>query len=136
MSVSGAGAAERALERAAQVEQRGLQLGADALAGGRAELGLAGEHELDAEQALDHRLVHLAREVHPLLQLAGLRLLVGGQAGEGGQRGGLAERPQQVALGVAQRRAVRAAVGQDHAQPAAGGGHRRADQRRLADQVA
>ncbi len=136
MCVSGREPAERALERAAQVEERGLQLRADPLARGGAELGLAGEHELDAEQALDHRLVHLAREVHPLLQLAGLGLLVGRQAREGGERGGLAERPQQVALGVAQRRAVRAAVGEDHAEPAAGGGHRRADERRLADQVA
>ena len=101
----GGGAAERALQRAAQVLQRGLQLRADALARGGAELGLAGEHELDAEQALDHRLVDLAREVHPLLQLARLGLLVRGQAGEGGQRGGLAERVEQVALGVAQRRA-------------------------------
>jgi hypothetical protein len=80
-------AAERALERAPQVLQRGLELGADALPRRRAELRLAGEHELDAEQALDHGLVHLAREVHPLLQLAGLGLLVGGQAGERGQRG-------------------------------------------------
>jgi hypothetical protein len=72
--------AERALERAAQVEQRGLQLGADPLARRGRELGLAGEDELDPEQPLDHRLMHLAREVHALLQLAGLRLLVGGQA--------------------------------------------------------
>ena len=98
------------------------------------ELGHAAEHELDAEQALDDRLVDLAREVHALLQLAGLGLLVGGLAGEGGERGGLAERPQQVTLGVPQRRAVRPAVGEDHAQPAAGGGHRRAHERRLADQ--
>ena len=128
-------ARQRALQGAAQVEQRGLQLGRDPLARGRAQLDLAGEHELDPEQALDHGLVHLAREVHPLLQLAGLGLLVGRQAREGGERGGLAQRPQQVALGVAQRRAVGPAVGEDHAEPAAGGGHRRAHERRLADQV-
>ncbi len=129
-------ARERALQRPSEVEQRRLQLGRDPLAGGGAQLNLAGEHELDPEQALDDGLVHLAGQVHPLLQLAGLGLLVGGQPGERRQRGGLAQRPEQVALGVAQRRPVGAAVGQDHAEPAVGGRHRRAHERRLADQVA
>ena len=52
--------------------------------------------------------MHLAREVHTLLQLAGLGLLVGRLAGEGSERGGLAERPQQVALGVERAAAGRA----------------------------
>src|SRR4051812_24422824 len=128
-------AAERALERSAQVEERGLQLGADALARGGAQLRLAGEDELDPEEALDDGLVDLAREVHALLQLARLGLLVGGQAREGGERGDLAERPQQVALGIAERRAVGAAVAEDHAEPAARGGHRRDHERALLDEA-
>src|SRR5690349_2662289 len=120
----GRAAAERSLQGPAEVEQRGLQLGSDALAGFGTQLRLAGEHELDPEQALDHGFVDLTREVHPFLQLAGLGLLVGGEAGERGKRGGLAERVEQRSLRAGQRRAAGPAIGQDHAEPAARGGHR------------
>ena len=66
----GRDAAERPLQRPPQVHQRGLQLGGDPLARLGRELGRAREHELHAEQPLDHALVHVAREVDPLLQLA------------------------------------------------------------------
>jgi hypothetical protein len=63
-------------------------------------------------------------------------VLVGGQPRVRGERGDLAQSPQRLALAVAQRRAARSAIGQDHPEPAPGGRHRRADERRLAQQVA
>ena len=54
----------------AQVAQRGLQLGADALARlARSSSASARERQRHAEQPLDHALVDLAREVDALLQL-------------------------------------------------------------------
>ena len=85
------------------------------------------EHHRDPEQPLDHALVHLAREVDPLPQLArGLRLR-GDVARDRGQRRRLAERPQQVALGGVERRLVEAALGDDHADGAPGRDHRATD---------
>ena len=76
----------------------------------------------------------LTREVDAILQRAGALGLARGHARAGRQRRDLAQRPQQVALTVGQR-AVVGAVGQDHAGPAAGGGHRGADQARVAQEA-
>ena len=99
---------ERALERAragrparpaARRAMRSRALGA--------QLGLARERERHAEQPLDDALVDLAREVDALLQLRARWPACWSRArAQRGERGDLAERPQQVALGVAQRRAA------------------------------
>ena len=101
----------------------------------RGQRRVARDDQQHAEQPLDHALVHLAREVDPLLQLARASLLEGRVARGLGQRGGLAERPEQVALLVGQR-APRAAVGEDHAAPAPARRERAADERRVVEQVA
>ena len=68
------------------------------------QLGVARHDEQDAEQPLDDALVDLAREVDALLQLARALALERRVARGLGQRGRLAERPQQVALAVGERR--------------------------------
>jgi len=88
--------------------------------------------ERDSEEPLDDAFVDLAREVDALLELARLLLLAGGDAGHRGERGGLAQDPQEVALGVAHRLGGAAAVGEDHPDPAPASAHRRADDRRAA----
>ena len=102
--------AQRALERRAQVGERRLRLGGAALARRRGQLAVAVERHRDAEQALDDALVDLAREVDALLELAGLLELGGDDPRHRRERRGLAERPQQAAVGVVQRRA-RASAG-------------------------
>jgi hypothetical protein len=65
--------------------------------------------------------VDLARQVQPLAQPPGALLLAGRVARSRDQRGGLAERPQQVALAVGELEAAAAAVSADHAvRPARG----------------
>ena len=105
---------ERPLERAAQVAQRLLHLDPAALALGTVQRLLGAERERDPEQALEHALVDLAREVEPLAERASALLLAGHVARGRHQRGGLAERPQQVALAVGELESPAAAIGADH----------------------
>ena len=65
----------------------GLQLDGDPLARLARQLRVAREREQDAEQPLDHALVHLAGEVDALLQLARARLLERREARGLGERG-------------------------------------------------
>ena len=60
---------------------------------------LRAEHERDAEQPLHHALVQLAREVDARLEQPRAALLARGDPDARRERGGLAERPQVVALG-------------------------------------
>ena len=62
---------ERSLERTAQVAQRLLHLDPAALALGAVERLLGAERQRDPEQALEHALVDLAREVEPLAEPPG-----------------------------------------------------------------
>ena len=94
---------------------------AHALARLGGQVAVAVERHRDAEQALDHALVDLAREVDPLLELARGLGLGGDDPRHRGQRRRLAERPQQVALGVVERRLGQQPVGEDHADRAPGG---------------
>ena len=87
------------------------------------------ERERDAEQALDHALVDLAREVDARLEQARAALLVGGDADARGERRRLPDRPHRAALVVVQLERLAAAVGEDHAQPAPAGRHGRARER-------
>ena len=98
------GAAERALNRRAQIGQRLLHLGRAAQAGLGGQVALAVERHRDPEQPLDHALVDLAGQVDPLLELARPLALGGHHARHRGERRRLAERPQQVPLGIVQRR--------------------------------
>jgi hypothetical protein len=81
---------------------------------------LRAEHQRDSEQPLDHPLVQLARQVDARREQAGAALLAGRDPHARRERRGLAERPQVVALGVRELEAGAAAVGEDHAEPAAG----------------
>ena len=60
---------ERALQRAAKIAERRLRLGRAPSPGVGRQVALAVKRHRDAEQALDHALVDLAREVDPLLKL-------------------------------------------------------------------
>ena len=126
---------ERSLERTAQVAQRLLHLDPAALALGAVERLLGAERQRHPEQALQHALVDLAREVEPLAEPARALLLAGGVARGGDERRGLAERPQQVALAVGELEPAAAAVGADHAVGAAAGAQRRAHERRDPEQL-
>ena len=98
---------ERALQRA-----RGARDSAACVSRGTArprvgrQVAVAVERHRHPEQALDHALVHLPREVDPLLQLLGVLGLGRDRPGDRGQRRRLAERPQQLALGGVERRCV------------------------------
>ena len=129
------GATERALQRGAQVDQRGLHLlgarsRAPASSGRR-----RGEHERDAEEPLHDAVVDVAREVDALLELARALGLVGRDPRARRERERLAERPQQVAPAVVQRGVLGQRLGQDHAGRAPARGHRDVDERVLADEL-
>ena len=124
--LGGASGRESASRRSASAAC--ISLGA-ALARLVAERVLGAEHERDAEQPLHHALVQLAGEVDARLEQARAALLARRDADARRQRGGLAERPHRVALVVGELEAGAAAVGEDHAEPAAAGGHRRAGER-------
>ena len=97
------------------------------------ELELSGERERDAEQPLDDALVHGAGEINALLELQSLLVLAGGNPRHRGQRSGLAERPQQLALSLLQRRRAPIAVADDHADPTTSRNHWHADDVRQAE---
>ena len=128
------GASGRA-ERVAQVGERGVHLARAALARLLAQRVLRAEHQRDAEQPLHHALVELARQVDARLEQAGSALLARRDAHARGERRGLAERPHGVTLVVGELEAGAAAVGEDHAEPAAAGRHRHAGERRHAAEV-
>ena len=121
-------AAQRPLDRLAQLGQRGLELLGAALPRGVVQRAVAGERERHAEEALDRAVVDVTRHVDALLELAGALRLARRDARHGRQRGGLAERPQQVALVVPDRRRVGRAVADDDPDPATRRDHRRDDE--------
>ena len=121
-------APQRTLEGAPQVRERKLRLACAALAGQRREIALAVQRHRDAEQPLDHALVDLPRQIDPLLELHRLLGLGRDDPRHRRQRRRLAQRPEQVLLGVIKRRCRHQPVGEDHADRAAGRGHRHAEQ--------
>ena len=125
---------ERPLERAPQVAQRLLHLDPAALALGAVEL-LGAERQRHAEQALQDALVDLAREVEALAEPPRALLLARDVARRRDQRGGLAERPQQMALAVGELEPPAAAVGADHPVGVAARAQRRAHERRDPEQL-
>ena len=129
-------ATERALERRAQVGQSNLSLRRAPLARRRGQIAIAVQRHRDAEQALDHALVNLAREIDPVLELVCFLSLIGHDSRHRHERGRFAQRPQQIALGVVDRWRRHQPVGEDHADRAAGRGHRSADEpHRLGEQL-
>ena len=130
-------APERALPSAVRRSlQRAVELLADRARAPRPTSSWSAENAIEhAEQPLDHALVDLAREVDALLQLLGELLVARRDPRVRGERRDLADRPQQVALAVGQRRVARA-VGEDHAGPAPAGGDRRAHEQPVAQQRA
>ena len=121
-----AGRRQRLGEGVAQVVQRALHLVGAALTDLLAERTLGAQHQRHAEQALHHALVDFAGEVDAGLEQARATLLARGDPHAGRERGGLAERPHRVALGLRELEAGAAAVGEDHPQPAPARGDRRA----------
>ena len=115
-------ASERALDRLAQLAERRLDLAGAARSHLLGQVAGAVERHRDPEQSLDHALVHLAREVDPLAQLARGLGLGGDVARDRRERGRLPERPQQVPLGgdrAAARSRLRSATITPTARPAA-----------------
>src|SRR5207248_11422656 len=117
---------ERTLERPAQIADRLLHLDAAPLSFRRTERLRCAERQRHAEQPLQYPLVDLARQVEPFAETSRALLLPSDVARGGHQRGGLAERPQQVALTVGELERSPAPIGADNAVRAAGGAQRRA----------
>ena len=78
---------------------------AAALAPGAIQGLLGAQRQRDPEQPLQHPLMDLARELEPLAEAARALLLAGGVARGGHERGGLAQRPEQMALAVGELKA-------------------------------
>src|SRR3954452_8224478 len=118
-------ATERLLDQVLQLAERLLDLGGGTLALLQREVAFGIERQRDAEQALHDAVVHLARHVDAVLQLASALALERRDACCRGKCGGLAERPEQMLFALVERLAA-GAVAQCDADPASGGDKRHA----------
>ena len=128
-------APERALQRGAQLAERGAHLGRAARPRLGAQRLLGGQRERHAEQALDDAVVDVAREVDALLELARALAVVRRGARGRRQRERLAEHPQQLAAWLVDRRGAGVGLGEDDADPAPGRDDRDVDERVVADEL-
>ena len=129
-------APERSLERGAQIAERRLRLGGAALARAAAGRSPSPSSAIETPNSrwITPSWISRARSIRCSSWLRLLRLR-GHDPRHRGERRRLAERPQQIALGVIERRARQQPVGEDHPDIAAGGRHRRAHEpHRLGEQ--
>src|SRR5437588_11479709 len=88
-------ATKRPLERAPEVGQGRLRLTRAAAPGLGREIAVSVQRHRDAEQPLNDSLVDFARQIDPLLELAGALGLGGDDPRDRCERGRLAETPPQ-----------------------------------------
>ena len=96
---------------------------------GRAELGVGAEHERHPEQPLHHTVVHLTGEVDPLRRAAASARARPWPCARWRPARRSCPASTSCAARVGQVERPAAAVGEDHAQPAPAGRHRRAGER-------
>jgi hypothetical protein len=128
-------APERALQRRAQLAERGAHLDRAARPCLGAQRLLGRQRQRDAEQALHDAVVDVAREVDALLELARALAVVRRDPRRRRERERLAEHPQQLPARLVDRRRAGGRLGEDDADPAARGDDRHVHERVVADEL-
>jgi hypothetical protein len=120
---------KRAVERSAQVGQHRAQLGVDTLAIRLGQRLVGAQHQHAREQALDHLFVDLAGQRDAFREPPSALLLARGPLDVRRERRQAPERQHPLLFGGAELEPPASAIGEDHPEPAAPGGDRRAGDR-------